>query len=348
LTPDSDGAFSNTVAKGLVINQSPAAGTVAYAGDIVTITVSFGVERNTVPVTAGLSAAAAEAALIAAGLVLGTSTSSMTDDTEAGLVASSSPAAGTGVAAGSAVDLVVSLGDRHTRLRLIQGGGQALNVRVNGSANFQWYFPDGTTQRTDDPAWAAPEGEDAVIYIVMDAGHTVAEITQFRNGVASSYLPSHVWQAEDLQYCRPNGLFSFQNASIAGDIASLADAVTIASQIIITGVFNYFSLYGSVSSWGLVNAILVTITDTRRVSGYLTFKANAPTNAVTFYNSTGFSYADIAQTIINWDAANAGVFARTGSFNRYKRSLIGAANPAAEAAIVSLTAKGASWTFLAE
>ena len=44
LTPDSDGAFSATVAKGLVISQSPAAGTAAYAGDIVTITVSFGVE----------------------------------------------------------------------------------------------------------------------------------------------------------------------------------------------------------------------------------------------------------------------------------------------------------------
>ena len=107
-------------------------------------------------------------------------------------------------------------------------------------------------------------------------------------------------------------------------------------------------LYGSINDWVPMKSLVIYIYRVLAGYGSLKFMADAPTNDLRFNDSTGFSYADIAQTIINWDAANAGVFARTGSFNRYKRSLIGAANPAAEAAIVSLIAKGCNFTFLAE
>jgi len=186
LTPDSDGAFSATVEKGLVISQSPAAGTALYAGDVVTITVSFGVEYTIVPVTKDLLPAAAEAALVAAGLVLGTSTTSMTNDTAAGLVASSSPAAGTGVAAGSAVDIVVSLGDRHYDLPITVFGKCAVRLAFAPSTVFYWVLPNGTevhgSTTLPSATYTAPAGPAQTVTVRAEAGHTLSEITTLAMG----------------------------------------------------------------------------------------------------------------------------------------------------------------------
>jgi hypothetical protein len=64
----------------------------------------------TVPDVVGLAQAAAEAAITAAGLTLGTVTTQSSDTVPAGDVISQNPAAGASVASGSAVDLVVSSG----------------------------------------------------------------------------------------------------------------------------------------------------------------------------------------------------------------------------------------------
>lgn len=64
----------------------------------------------TVPDLTGLSEADAEAAIVAAGLTVGTVTTAPSDTVPAGDVISHDPAAGASVAPGSAVDLVVSSG----------------------------------------------------------------------------------------------------------------------------------------------------------------------------------------------------------------------------------------------
>ena len=345
LTPDSDGAFSNTVAKGVVISQSPAAGTAAYAGDIVTITVSFGVEYKVVPVTKDLLPAAAEAALVAAGLVLGTSTSSMTDDTAVGLVSTSSPAAGTGVAAGTAVDLTVSLGDRRTEIPVYMTPGVLSTLYVTPITAFDWIHPNGTVQNGLTCTYLRPRGSaNTPVYIRCKTGKTIADLTSMQNG---TNLTTFV-MTDDCAYLKPSSGF-LSLSCIRGDVAKLA---YLAENT--TGGINLsdsaYILYGTLNSWGPTNFSYAVFFYCAKVTGSLQFKAGATTADVWFYGYgyTGSSDTEMAQTIINFDAENAGAFTRTFRCLDIKRSAIEAALPGAAAAIVSLIAKGCTFTFKAE
>ena len=321
------------------------------AGDIGSITELQlnlnGAVYTAVPVTAGLSAAAAEAALVAAGLVLGTSTSEMTNDTAAGLVSASVPAAGTGVAAGTAVDITVSLGDRHTSIPIYQcwADGAANTLSVAPITAFDWVHPNGTVQNGLTCTYVPTRGAGLeTVWIRCKAGKTVADLTTIQAG----YYRRWMGKTDDLIYCRPTGSL-WQLPGLCGDVAQLNDVVAsvVTDLGLECGVYNN-TVYGSVTGWAPVKANRILFWYAQALTGYLRFIPNAPTTVVALNTTLCFSYVDVAQTIINWDAANASSFARTGSFAFYKRSLIGAANPAAEAAIVSLSAKGASWTFLAE
>jgi len=104
-------ANSNSVAAGNVISQSPSAGTDVSAGSSVNLVVSLGAALIPTPDVVGLSQAAAESAIVTAGLVVGTVTTASSNSVAAGNVISQSPTAGTDVAAGSAVGLIVSLGE---------------------------------------------------------------------------------------------------------------------------------------------------------------------------------------------------------------------------------------------
>ncbi len=93
-----------------VISQDPAAGTSIAEGAAVNLLVSLGPAMVTVPDVVGQVQADAEAAIIAAGLIVGTVTTANSDTVPAGQIISQNPAAGVSVVQGSAVDLVVSLG----------------------------------------------------------------------------------------------------------------------------------------------------------------------------------------------------------------------------------------------
>ena len=103
-------ANSDTVPVGDVISQDPTAGTDVAEGSAVDIVVSLGPVLVTVANVVGLSQTDAEAAIVAAGLVVGNVTTANSDTVPAGNVISQDPTAGTEVAGGSAVDIVVSLG----------------------------------------------------------------------------------------------------------------------------------------------------------------------------------------------------------------------------------------------
>ena len=103
---------SDTVAQGAVIRQTPAADTAVDPGASVNLTVSLGpaAVMVSVPDVTGLTQTAAQTALTAAGLTTGTVTTAHSADVAADAVIHQTPAAGTSVEAGSAVNLVVSLG----------------------------------------------------------------------------------------------------------------------------------------------------------------------------------------------------------------------------------------------
>jgi beta-lactam-binding protein with PASTA domain len=103
-------ANSAVVPAGNVISQNPVGGTLALAGSPVSLTISLGPAPVLVPNVVGMTQPAAEAAILAAGLQVGTVTTANSPTVPAGSVISQNPSAGSSVPEGSSVSLVVSLG----------------------------------------------------------------------------------------------------------------------------------------------------------------------------------------------------------------------------------------------
>jgi serine/threonine-protein kinase len=101
---------SGTVAEGLVIGQTPAAGAQAPYGSAVALVLSTGPCNVTVPDLLGQTQAAATAMVFGAGLIAGEITEECSDTVPEGLVISQNPAPGTQMAPGSAVAFAVSTG----------------------------------------------------------------------------------------------------------------------------------------------------------------------------------------------------------------------------------------------
>ncbi|MCF7954780.1 MAG: DUF6288 domain-containing protein [Phycisphaerae bacterium] len=118
-------AYSDTVAAGDVISQSPTAGTPTAAGSPVDIEVSLGVQMVTVPDVVGQALATVEPTLIAAQLTLGIATTAYSDTVALGDVISQNPTAGSSVVHDSAVDIVVSLGVEMVTVPNVVGQAQA-------------------------------------------------------------------------------------------------------------------------------------------------------------------------------------------------------------------------------
>jgi serine/threonine-protein kinase len=95
---------------GTVFKQSPLAGTTVARGSTVIYYISSGVPQVAVPVLSGLTQAAAQAALTAAGFTVGTVSQLSSATVPAGQVISQNPKAGVKAARGSSVDFVVSTG----------------------------------------------------------------------------------------------------------------------------------------------------------------------------------------------------------------------------------------------
>ncbi|MHC4989011.1 MAG: PASTA domain-containing protein, partial [Planctomycetota bacterium] len=99
-------AYSDTVAAGDVISQSPVGGTAAVSGTAVDLVVSLGLPI--IPDVTGQAQATAEANIVAATFTVGTVTTAYSDTVAAGDVISQSQVGP--ATSGTAVDLVVSLG----------------------------------------------------------------------------------------------------------------------------------------------------------------------------------------------------------------------------------------------
>jgi serine/threonine-protein kinase len=104
--PEQRKEYSDTVASGRVIETTPAEGTTVRRGTTVTLVVSRGKEKLAVPDVTGKPRAEAEQALRDAGLAA--DVTEREDEAEPGTVLEQDPAAGTRVAAGQTVRLVVA------------------------------------------------------------------------------------------------------------------------------------------------------------------------------------------------------------------------------------------------
>jgi beta-lactam-binding protein with PASTA domain len=102
--------YHPTIVAGNVLYQDPASGTGTVAGTAVDLTVSKGTRPVPVPDLNGLSYDAAQAAITAAGMLLGVLDEESSDTIPAGQVIRQNPAAGTLVAPGFSVNLAVSSG----------------------------------------------------------------------------------------------------------------------------------------------------------------------------------------------------------------------------------------------
>lgn len=104
-------SYSDNYPEGVIMSQNVAEGTVVEVGTPIGITVSLGPRMRTVPNIIGMSVAEADSALTAQGLLLGDQIEQYSDSVPSGRIISlSGSAVGNKLAAGSAVNVVVSLG----------------------------------------------------------------------------------------------------------------------------------------------------------------------------------------------------------------------------------------------
>lgn len=104
--------YSETVPAGEVMSTDPSAGSRVLDGGTVSIVLSLGKERHDVPKLRGKTEDEAQDAIAAATLKLGDTTERYDEKVAAGVVISSSPAAGTSLKPDALVDLVISKGKR--------------------------------------------------------------------------------------------------------------------------------------------------------------------------------------------------------------------------------------------
>ena len=121
--------FDEEIAKGKIIESLPAGGDKIDSAGSVKLIISKGPERFTVPMTAGLTPQAAQAAVKKSPLLVGTITEVFNSEIPKGFVISSSPASGASVKRDTKINLLVSKGVQQVALASYLGksGEQALN-----------------------------------------------------------------------------------------------------------------------------------------------------------------------------------------------------------------------------
>ncbi len=105
-----DPTYSETVPAGAVISTDPAAGSRVLRDGFLTLQLSLGKERYDVPKVAGMTEDEAQDALLGVRLAYDETIEKYSENVAAGIVISSTPAAGTTLRPGAAVDLIISKG----------------------------------------------------------------------------------------------------------------------------------------------------------------------------------------------------------------------------------------------
>ena len=175
-------SYSDTVAAGLVISQSPAGGASVAPSTSVDIEVSLGVEMVTVPNVVGAPQATAEASITASNLTVGTVTSINSSTIPAGIVISQSVTAGSSVVHDTAVDLVVSAGEQMVSVPNVVGSSQASATSTLSAASLNVGTVTGAGSNTvpagevisQNPGSGASVAAGSSVDLVVSLGDTTA------------------------------------------------------------------------------------------------------------------------------------------------------------------------------
>ena len=169
---------SSVVPAGLVVTQSPGAGTQALPGSLVDFTISLGAAQVQVPNVVGMTQAAAEAAITGASLSVGNVTQQNSVTVPAGTVISQNPLGGATADEGSFVDIVVSLGPAQVTVPNVVGQTQAVATAsiigadlVLGTVGTATHptIPAGIVLSQNPPAGNVVD-EDSAVNIVVSLG----------------------------------------------------------------------------------------------------------------------------------------------------------------------------------
>ncbi len=215
---------SNTIAAGVVISQSPAAGAVLVVGSPVDLVVSSGPPQATVPDVVGLTEAAAGTALNNAGLVTGNVTQQSSASVPAGQVISQNPAAGLQVNAGSAVDLVVSSGPASVSVPNVVGLTQTAATNAITGANL--VVGTVTTQASNTVANGDVISQNPTGGTTVSEGSAVDLVVS--SGPATVSVPNVVGQSQAAAEAAITG------ASLVVGVVSNASSNTVASGDVIS------------------------------------------------------------------------------------------------------------------
>ncbi len=188
---------SETVLAGDVISQDPAPGALVSPGSAVDIVVSLGPASVKVPDVVGLAQAGAEAAIVAAGLTVGSVTTANSETVPAGDVISQNPVPGAFVTPGSPVDLVVSLGPALVTvpdvLGMPNGAAQAI-VRAEGLLVSLVRQNSDTVESGDvidqDPAPGSTVAAQSIVEIIVSMGAAAQEPVPLSFQVDPTVVPS--------------------------------------------------------------------------------------------------------------------------------------------------------------
>jgi hypothetical protein len=260
---------SATVSSGSVISESPAAGSNVAKGSAVFLVVSSGTPPVSVPNVIGSSQTAATAAITAAGLTLGTVTMQSSATVVAGNVISESPAAGTSVASGSQVSLVVSTGAATSSPTLggialglgsgaivyVLNGADTLPITANGSFTFPTALTTGATYSVSIGA-PQPSGQTCAV----NNGTGTAASANITNVVV---------------YCTVN----VTTASLAGAYTMISDQMDQQLDMLSSLSFDGVSAYSG-SGTTDTNGVIATVSE----SGTY---AIAPINSIPYLTGNG-------------------------------------------------------------
>lgn len=171
----SDQVFSEIVPKGKIISTDPGGGAKVKVGGQVSLVVSKGPERFSVPIVKGLTQDSATALLQKNSLIVGTVKQTFNPTIAQGIVISSTPAAGTALRRDTQVDLLVSQGPELLVLNSYVGksGDQALTELTNAGfvASTTYAYSDTVaigaviTQTPDGNGGTAPKGTKIALVV---------------------------------------------------------------------------------------------------------------------------------------------------------------------------------------
>ena len=185
--------YSLTIPSGTVMSQNPLAGTAVAPDATVSLSVSKGIPP--VPYVVGMTQSTASSAITAAGLVVGTVTQQFSLSVPAGTVISQSPVAGSAVALGSAVNLVVSRGSQHV-LDVVGMTQAAATTAITGAGltlgtvtqEYSITAPSGTVISQNPVAGTAVVTGSTVDLVVSKGSPPVPNVVGMTQAVATESI----------------------------------------------------------------------------------------------------------------------------------------------------------------